>query len=265
MLLQMRTFTRSWIAYLLLFVLTIAFAIWGIKDVFNNVGVQNLAEVGGHAITPAELSRELDLTLRQQRESGESNLTQDEAVAQGLHTRLLEQMISREAFYAYAERMGVNASDAQVADNIRSLPQVLNPVTRAFDQNQYLAFLGQLRYSQSAFEQEIREGLSRQMLAEALLAGVRAPASYGDLLYAYRTETRVVSIAEAPAAAVGNVPPPTAAQLQSFYEDSQEALRLPEFRHLQLVYARPADFTARVNITDAHIQQEFYARRASLT
>jgi len=264
MLSQMRNMTRGVVAYVLLFLLTIAFAIWGINDMFGGVGSQNVASVSGHDVTPAELSRELELTLRAQRNEDQT-LTTQEAVDQGLHIRLLEGIIGRHALLGYAERIGLSASDRMVADRIRGIPAVVNPVTGAFDEAAYDAFLQQLRYTRREFEGDIRGDLVRSMVIEAMVTGVRAPSSFGALVLSYEGESRVVTIAEAPASVVGAIAPPTEEQLQQFWEESQESLRLPEFRALTLVYARPQDFVARVDIPEARLQEEFEARRVALT
>lgn len=268
MLLQMRTFTRSWISYLLLFVLACAFAIWGINDVFRGVGAQNVAEVSGHEITPAQLTRELELTLENQDTDPQNprpQLTQQEAIDQGVHMRLLEGMIGRFALYGYAEKLGVSASDAQVAARIRAIPAVVNPVTGNFDDSAYESFLQRLRYTNTEFEQDMRGELTRNMITESMIAGLRAPSSFGALVLSYGAERRVVTIAEAPASAVGAIAPPTDADLQAFYLENQERLRVPEFRALTLVYARPSDFISRVDVPEARLREEFEARRAALT
>jgi len=263
----MRSFTRSWIAYLLLFILTVAFAIWGIKDVFRNVGAANLVEIGRHSISPPQLSRELDLTLEGQRDQNpqQPTPTREEAIAQGLHLRILESMIARIALLSYGERLGVGASDVQVAERIRGIPAVVNPMTGSFDQTAYNAFLQHLHYGRAEFEEDMRGDIIRQSLADALTSGVRAPASYGELLYTYGAETRVVSVAMAMANTVGAIPAPTQAQLQTFWEDNQDALRVPEYRHVTLIYARASDFVPRANVTEQQIRDEFEQRRASLS
>ncbi len=264
MLAQLRSLTRGIVAYVLLFLLVVAFAIWGINDVFRGVGSQNLADVGGRKVTPAMLSRELDLTLRGERNQG-NNISQEEAIQAGLHRRILESLIARNAMYAYAEKVGVAASDRQVADRIRQIPNVLNPVTGAFDQDAYRQFLATLGYSQSEFEHDIRGDMTTQMLMGTLVAGIRAPSSFGELAFVYQGETRTVTIAEAPASVAGTIAAPTEAQLQTFYQESAEQLRVPEFRALTLVYARVGDFVGRVNVPDERIRQEFESRRAALT
>jgi peptidyl-prolyl cis-trans isomerase D len=264
MLLQMRTFTRSWVAYLLLFVLTVAFAIWGIQDVFRGVGSQDLARVGDRTISPPQLTRELQLTIRQERNQG-NNISQSDAIEAGLHLQLLERMIARYAIWNYAERIGVSASNTTVAEQIRQIPSVSNPVTGAFDEAAYDAFLQQLGFTRGEFEEEIRGEATTSMVMESLVAGVRAPSSFGALAFVYETEQRVISLAEAPASAVGQIPAPTEAQLQTFWEESQERLRVPEFRAVTLVVADPAEFVTRVDVPEARLREEFAARSAALT
>lgn len=264
MLTQMRTLTRGWIAYVLLFLLVIAFAIWGINDVFSGVGSQNLAEVAGRKIRPAELSRELEIELRNMRNNGQ-NVTTQEAVDAGLHSQLLERMILRNALYAYADKLGVSVGDTRVANYIRGIPSVQNPVTGGFDETAYDTLLQQLRFSRPEFEETIRRDMTTEMLMQSLMSGVRAPSSFGAMAVAYEGETRTVSIAEAPASVVGAIPAPTEAQVQTFYEESQEQLRLPEFRALTLVIARAQDFVARVDVPESRLREEFDARSAALT
>jgi peptidyl-prolyl cis-trans isomerase D len=206
----------------------------------------------------------LALTLRGERSRG-NNVSQQDAIDAGLHTRLLESMIARSALYAYADKIGVSASDTLVANRIREIPNVQNPVTGAFDETAYQTFLGELRYTQPDFEEEIRGELTAQVLMSSLVLGVRPPASFGALELAYNAETRVITLAEAPASAVGAIPAPTEAQLQTFWEENADNLRVPEFRALTLVYARPEDFIPRVTVSEDRLREEFEARLASLT
>jgi len=269
MLLQMRNFSRSWVAIALLFILSAMFVLFlgNGQDVLGALRIadsNNLAQVAGSNITPAQLTRELDLTLRAQRNQG-ANVTQADAIEAGVHLRLLEALIGRAALSAYADKNGVSASDTQIGLRIREIPAALNPVTGAFDETAYQSFLRQLGYNHTEFVEDLRGEMSTQMLMEALASGVRAPSSYGALALSYESETRIVSIAEAPGGAVGAIPAPNDAQIQTFYEESQEQLRVPEYRALTLVYARPRDFAARVEVPEQRLREEFEARRAALT
>lgn len=263
MLAQMRNLTRGWIAYALLALLAVAFAMFGVNDVFNGVGGQNVAQVQGRSITPQQLSRELGNYLTQMRQQGQ-NVSQAEAIEAGLHNRILESLIARAAVEAYAEKVGVSASDAMVAERIRTFPATINPMSGQFDVTAYDQFLQQYGYSRPEFESEMRNEITANMLFDALTVGTRAPSSFGKLVLAYESERRTVSVAEAPAALVGQIPAPNDAQVQAFYEENQANLQVPEFRSLVLVRAAPADFIARVDVPEARLREEFEARRAGL-
>lgn len=264
MLLQFRKLTRGGIALIILLLVSIAMVIFLIPSGLNLAPSNALATVGDREVTPQQLARELELTLRSRRNNGE-NISQQQAIAAGLHERLLESMIGRTALFAYAEKVGVSASDTQVANYIRDIPGVLNPVSGSFDESAYAQFLQDMRYTRPEFEADIRSEMTTQFLMGSLVSGIRAPSSFGAMAYAYEAETRVVSIAEAPASIVGQIPPPNDAQIQALYEEVQEQLQLPEFRTLTIAYARAQDFMARVNVPEARIQEEFDARRAQLT
>jgi peptidyl-prolyl cis-trans isomerase D len=257
----LRSLTRSWIAYVLLFLLVVAFAVWGIDDVFRGTSSNELATVNGRAVTPPQLSRELDLAVRNQRNQG-NDVTQQDAIDAGFHIQLLDSIVSRLALYSLADKLGLSVSDPLVAERIREIPMVQNPITGSFDETAYSTFLQQLGYTQSDFETEFRNDLTSQMLVQALTNGVRAPSSYGALALSFEGETRVVSIAQG--ASVGAIPAPTEEQVQEFYQEFEERLRVPEFRALTLVVADPGQFAARVQIPEARLREEYDARREAL-
>jgi peptidyl-prolyl cis-trans isomerase D len=264
MLAQLRTFSKSWIARAFILILVVGTAIWGVENALQSSSFGAVASVGGEKITPQQLSRELDLFLRSRNRDGQT-LTQAQAVEAGVHTRLLESMISRRAIQQLAERLGVSASDQQVAEAIRNIPSVQGGISGGFSEESYDAFLREVGYSRPEFEREIRGDLSSAMLMQALTAGVRAPSSYGALVLAFETEQRTISLAEVPAAQVGAIPAPTQAQIETFYREHRAAFSVPEYRAITLVYARASDFTARVQIPEARLHEEFDRRRDSLT
>lgn len=266
MLLQFRNISRGLVASVIFGLVGLAMVAFLVpQSGFQMPGASGLAQVGGRSITPAELTRELDLDLRNRRQQGDNTSRQD-AIDQGYHMRILERLIARRAMLAYTSKLGISASNAQVAETVRNIPGATNPMTGQFDQDAFRQFAQQqLGYQPEALVEEIRGDTAIQMTMEALTSGIRAPSSFGALALAYQSETRVVSIAEAPLSAAGSIPNPTEAQLQAFWEENQETLRVPEFRTLTIVYARTADFVPRVQIPESRLQEEFDARAAAMT
>lgn len=261
MILQFRKFSKSIFAAIILGLVGLAMVLFLPSGQFSTIVATDLVNVGKYSVTAAQLTRDLQRDLRTRRETQGQNITQQEAIDGGLHNQLLENLTTRLSLYAYADKVGVSASDRQVGEAIRQFQQVLNPVTGQFDENAYAAFLRQIQYTQPEFEGAMRGDMTTQMLMESLIAGIRSPSSYGALMLAYQTETRVVSIAELPASAVGDVPAPTDEQIQAFYNENAANLRIPEFRQLTFAIARVEDFLPRVNIDPAVLEREVEARR----
>ncbi|MES1197069.1 MAG: peptidylprolyl isomerase [Pseudomonadota bacterium] len=271
MLRQIRGATRGWVSGVILFILAGCFVLFlgsGNNTIFDAflhpVGANDVASVGGQSITPRQLDREIDLTVRRLRSNGQQ-VSRKDIVDRGLHLRLLETLIERRALAALTASLGVTPSDKQVANAIRDTHIADNPLTGSFDRGQYLQFLSQVQYSQPEFEREQRNDIAAGMLMDALTTGTRAPSSFGALALAYDSERRTISIAQAPPTLAGAIAPPTDAQLLDFYHQYTEALRTPEYRTLTLVFARPADFAARITVPEERVRQEFNARAAALT
>ncbi len=261
MILQFRKFSKSIFAAIILGLVGLAMVLFLPSGQFSAITSTDIAKVGQYSITPQQLTRELQRELRMRREQQGQTISQQDAIDGGLHNQMLETLITRHAFYAFADKIGVSASDRQVGEAIRAIPQVRNPVTGQFDQSSYTAFLRQIEYSQQEFEGVARGDMTQEMLLESMVAGIRSPSSYGALMLSYQTETRVVSIAGLPATAVGTIAPPTEEQLQAFYTENAPALRLPEFRGLTFAIARIEDFVPRATIDPAELEREVEARR----
>lgn len=262
MILQFRKFSKSIFAAIILGLVGLAMVLWLPSGQFSTLTATEVLKVGKYAVTPQQLTRDLQSQLRNLREERGQVITQQEAVDGGLHNQVLDQLATRLSLYAYADRIGVGASDRQVADQIRSYPQVLNPVTRQFDPMAYTSFLRQIEYTQTEFETAVRGDLSNQMVMQSLIAGIRSPTSYGALMLTYQNETRVISVAELPVSALGAIPAPTDEQIQTFYAERADALRVPEFRQITFAIARVEDFIPRVTVDAEELAAEVETRRA---
>ena len=265
MLLELRKVTRGVFATLILGAIAVAMVLFLIPRVGSQSGMAAyVAKVGDAEISPGDLARELDVALEQTRAQGR-NVSREDAIDHNAHLQLLEAMISRTATYEHARSLGVDVSDAQIARYVREMPGLRNPITGRFDANVLDEILSRRHMTRANLLYDIRLQMTNDMFLESMVAGVRPPSSYGALAFAFNTEQRVISVAEAPVSVVERAPPPTEAQLQAFYQQNRQSLQTPEYRALTLVYARASDFAPRVTITDAQLHQEFDRRSAALT
>ncbi|MBI1185939.1 MAG: hypothetical protein GC206_01115 [Alphaproteobacteria bacterium] len=265
MLAQMRALTRGFVAKILLALLVIAFAIWGIQGAFSGIGTTDMAKVGSRSVSALELDRTLRQVLDNQREAGRT-ITREEAIRQEAHRRILEELIQEKAMYAFADQLGVRADRTVVAQEIvREIPAARNEMTGAVDEAAFEGFLRRIGYSRDEFFALVRDRLAVQQVGQALTDGVRAPHSFGELLLAYQSEMRTVTVAQLPITALGAIPAPTDAQLEELYRELSDRFGVPEFRNFTLVVADPASFAAAADISEERIRDVFERQRARLS
>ncbi|MEQ1617324.1 MAG: SurA N-terminal domain-containing protein [Terricaulis sp.] len=266
MLLQMRNFTRSWVSYLLLFLLSLLFVVFlgngqSMLDLFQQSASTEIASGRGVSIDARDLQREFDQSLRAIRLRN-PNVDRDAAIKGGLPQQVLEQMVSRTAIISYLDEVGATIGEADLDRTISQRPEAQNPVSGTYDPDALTRNLAEFGQTYAQYRRQVRGEINANMFIRSTVQGARPPSSFGALQVAYDGETRVASVAEAPLSAIVAVPAPTEEQLSQFWRESQEMLRVPEFRALSLVFARPEDFAASVTLSDERLNAEVETRRA---
>lgn len=245
--------------------LIISFAIWGINDVFSQRSRDAVATVGGSDITAAEYTTAFDRLVRQASEQAQRPVTTEEAQQAGLGEQALERLLGERSMDALAKAIGIVASDATVAAEIRNIQAFKSSITGNFDKLQYEQILEQNKLTVPTFEREIRGEFIRRKLMIAAALGVAAPPALGDQALAYATERRAITFFPVDPNLLGAPPVPTEPQLKAFYEENKSRIMLPERRSVTLVVARPSAFSGKVIVDEAKVRQLFEFRKKELT
>src|SRR5262245_24928752 len=121
MLRTMRAAAKTKVASVIIGALILAFALWGVNDIFRGAVANVVANVGDTAITGPQFDREFRNRLNTVVPGVQ--LTVEQARAMGMDQTVLNGMIARTALDQRARDLGLTASDAIVADYIRNSPQ----------------------------------------------------------------------------------------------------------------------------------------------
>lgn len=264
MLVGLRKYTRGIFGLLFVFLLAIAFVIYEIRDIFSPIVGNDLAKGEGVEITPRAFDFEFKAVLRdEQQRANNPALSQRDLVDAGVDGQVLQGMIARESRAALAERYGFAVSDAMVRNQI--MTGFKNPVTGAFDRREYEQRLATQGMTPVMYEGFLRKELTRIQMERASLAGVRAPSSYGRLIYMLVSERRGFTAALLKQSALPPIPDPTDQELTAWYASPPQQFIRPEQRVLTLVIADPAAFLTRVTLKDEDVarQLEFDLSRAT--
>src|SRR5215471_10997902 len=110
MLQQLRRASKSWVASAVIGVLVLAFALWGVADIFRGGGDNTVADVGSAQISSQEYDRQLRNQIRQLSSQTQTEITMDQAKAIGLDKNVLETAISQTALDEQGRNLGLTIS-----------------------------------------------------------------------------------------------------------------------------------------------------------
>ena len=155
MLMQIRERASGILAYIIVILISIPFAFWGIQEYLGGGADQNVAEVNGAEITKRVFDNQLQEQKRYLKSLlGDSydSLYQDDA--QLKHT-VLDNLIENTLLNDETKQAGYEVSNTQLFERIKSVPQFQN--NGKFDQNRYEQLLAAQRRNKVEFEEQLRQ------------------------------------------------------------------------------------------------------------
>lgn len=168
MLQAIREKTSGWIAYGIIFLISVPFALWGINSYFEGGSAAPAAVVNGQEITTRDLDRAY-ASYRQrlmQVFGGSIPPALDNEVV--LKSQVLDQLIEEASLRSYVATNNYRISDESLGQMIREMEAFQRD--GEFESSIYQAQLRSLGYSPVGFEQEMRVTQSSAQLQRAIEA-----------------------------------------------------------------------------------------------
>ena len=156
MLEKLRDASKTWVAAILIGMLILSFAIWGINDIFTTQRATWVARVGDVEIDQRTFEREFQQRIRRLPGADGRPITAAEARAQGFDRVVLDGLIADIAVLQEARRMGLSASDRMVRDGIAEIPGILG-IDGKIDQQRLQQGLYDMGLSEAQFVEMMRE------------------------------------------------------------------------------------------------------------
>lgn len=264
MLKEMRKGVRSMTAKVLIALLVVSFAIWGIGDIFTLRLDSRVAKVGDTEVSAETFA---DALARQQsrlsREAGQI-VSFEELRQSGVASAVLNGLIRDAAFAEELKALGLSAPDAKVADAIRQHPAFQGPGGQ-FSAQFYQLSLQQQGMSVPEFEALTRTLLAQDILMETVRAGAVPPPGVAQRIAVYRGEARGVNVLTLTLDMAPDPGTPDEAALSAFYEANQERFRLPERRWGEYLQIDPERLIAGLTPAEDELRAAYEAERDRYT
>jgi peptidyl-prolyl cis-trans isomerase D len=256
----LRRGVANFVAKILLGLLVIAFAIWGVADVFRGYGRGTIARIGATEISVEDFQQAYNSDLAAVSARLGRRLTTEEARRLGLDSRALARLVAGAAIDTHARELHLSLSDAVLADSIRSDPAFQGP-DGAFSRPSFNAFLRQNGLSEARYIVERRKEDVRGQLTGALVAGLAPPQLLVELLHRYREEKRVLSHFTLDPEKTVKLAEPDESALTAYFEKNKGHYVTPELRKFAFLSLTRADVKRRVEVTEQEVKAAYEAEK----
>ncbi|HUZ91445.1 MAG TPA: SurA N-terminal domain-containing protein [Methylocella sp.] len=260
MLESMRASAQGWLGRSIMAVLMgliiLSFAIWGIGDIFRGFGANNLAQVGSIEIGTDTFRNAYQTELQRQQRLERRNITNEEAHQYGLDRQILTRLVGEAALDDQARRLGLAASEEAIRRAIVS-DDNFKGMGGQFDRRMFDAFLRDEGFTEKSYVRQQRGLQMRREIVDTLTSGLQLPKALLVSIHRYQTETRGVDYIVLPNAAAGPPPIPSQDELKKFFEEKQALYRVPEFRSLVVLTVTPASVAKPDDVPDADARNRY--------
>jgi len=247
MLQDIRQHTQGTAAKIIIGVIVISFAAFGIESILLGGGGSSVAEVNGEEISPMELQQAINTAKRRLISMMGDNLDPAMLDDERLTPQALQGLIARKLELQSADSQGLAVSEREIGMIIGGMEQF--QIDGKFSPEMYKSMLSQAGFTPSLFKQslsedlvltQMRSGLAGSDFAtpEELAINARVTAEQRDLRYltiplqTYRQETR-----------------PNEEQILAYYDANQTAFMSSETVELDYIELLAEDFYQPVDET----------------
>lgn len=241
---------KGWFARILLGLIIISFALFGVDTYFKGGGGKYVAEVDKQKISGLEFDELVKQEQTRLRSLGEKDPAKLES--KELKQRVLDQMIRERVLIQTALARGYDVSEDALAPAVMSNPNFQE--NGKFSEQLFERFLGQQRMSRGQFLQSLkREALVNNMMGVPL-ASAFVPKTAVERLAALMAEQREVSkavVAVEPFLSRARV---EQAAIESYYQAHPEISRVAEQAKVEYVTFSPEALVSAVTVSDADIK-----------
>jgi peptidyl-prolyl cis-trans isomerase D len=260
MLHYIRDRAQGWVAWFIVGLISIPFALWGVNSYLTGASDVVVATVNGTDIKQTRLQS----TLQQYRDQMRSVMGDefDPSVFEGDEAKrmVLQGLIEEQLLRDANVELGQTVSDALISQIVRSTPAFQRD--GVFNSEQYGLVLARAGYSPASYEAQLRT----DMLARELTQTVEASAIVGEFEL-----TQFLSVAKQQREiAYGVVPIQDYLEqvqieetaIKAYYEDNQASFTAPEQVTIDYIELSVEDLASKIEITDDALKQ-YYAENES--
>jgi peptidyl-prolyl cis-trans isomerase D len=206
-----------------------------------------IAEIGKDSITLVEAQRLIQATVRGRQ------LPVD--ILPTYIPQMIDQMVTERAMVFEAERLGLQVSDAEVAESIRQMVPSLFPDGKFLGKEAYAGMLAQQSMTIDQFESDLKRQVMITRLRDIAMEGTIVTQPEIEAAFRKKNEKIKIEFVRLTADKYKAESQPTAQEIQDFYKANSSRYTAPEKKNLTVLVADQTKIEATVTPADADLQR----------
>ncbi len=249
MLIEIRDKASSWVAYIIIGLLILSFALWGIQEYFGGGSAPPIVKINGSEITQPEFNRQFQQRKQVLQSILGNNYAQQYPDESVIKKQVIDDMVRSELLRQEATDAGFRISNTSLVKRIQQIPQFQKD--GKFDPAKYERLLQSQRYSKPQFENELREQDKLRQFETALAASSFMPKADLQRFQKLSEQSRDFKYV------LVKVDPETvkvsSAEIESYYQENQRLFQNPEKVKLAYIELKEEELIeqADVSVDDA--------------
>ncbi len=258
---NIRSWAHSWLMTILLVLIIVPFAFWGINQYFEGGGPMVVAEVNDNPIGVRDFQQALQQQRFRLQSAVGADLDLDEAAEARLKRETLNQMIQEAVLVERATGKGMTVGDDQLAALIHA--QEAFQSNGQFSRDRYEAWLRRQGYTPGGFEQSFRRSLVLGQLQLGVSGTAFLTAPERARLERLLGQKRTFAYLRVPAARYLDQVQVSDQQVQDYYRDHQSDFQQPEQVDAEYVEVSREALAARVEVSEEDLRQRYESHGSS--
>lgn len=261
MLQAIRDKVTGWIAYGIIFLISVPFALWGVNSYLGGGEVAPAATVNGEEITVRELEQAYALYRQRLARLFGGTIPQAFGSEEALRQQVREQLIEEYALRQYIDERRYRIADADLNQMIRGRQEFQRD--GQFDSSLYQAQVRSLGMTPVGFEENLRSSAAVQQFQQGLQATAFTLPSTKQKFDSLRNQTRKLRMltyrVDAEQIEIGEQ------EIEAYYESQAERYMTPEQVKIDYIELSLDSVKQGIEVPEADVFARYEANRAAYT
>ena len=260
----MKSKINKFFAWIIVLLLVLGLAGFGLQDVLSRWGTSKLATVGEVEISTEEFGQSFIREVNYISQNIGKNLTIEEAKSFGLHLQVVESLINRSLLDQLLIDLKISVGDVLLLKNLKTNPNFKNAEGN-FDRKKYNDYLSKINLSENEFEKILRNDLSRGLFTQILDPNFNHNQNIVKTIAGYIGEEREVKLYKLNYDTNTSLQDFNKDEVRKFYENNKNNYSSKSIRKYSVLNINQSEFLNEIEITEEEIQKIYEERKQNFT